>query len=209
MGILLIALYLAVLLLLCGYGLHRARLAWLCMRCQPPHRAKRLAPEQLPTVTVQLPIYNEATVVQRLLEEVSRLDYPRDKLEIQVLDDSDDETRVLAESMVDRLRDTGLDISYVRRPSREGYKAGALDYGLRRAKGELIAIFDADFVPPSDFLQATVGHFRQANVGMVQGRWGHLNRDASLLTGLQALMLDGHHLVENRARYSAGCYFNF
>jgi cellulose synthase/poly-beta-1,6-N-acetylglucosamine synthase-like glycosyltransferase len=209
MGFLLIALYLAVLLLLCGYGLHRARLAWLCLRCQPPHRAKRLLPEQLPTVTVQLPIYNEATVVQRLLDAVSHLEYPRDKLEIQVLDDSDDETRVLAESAVDRLRDGGLDITYVRRQSREGYKAGALDFGLRRAKGELIAIFDADFVPPPDFLQATVGHFRQANVGMVQGRWGHLNRDASLLTGLQALMLDGHHLVENRARYSAGCYFNF
>jgi cellulose synthase/poly-beta-1,6-N-acetylglucosamine synthase-like glycosyltransferase len=209
MGILLIALYLAVLLLLCGYGLHRARLAWLCLRCQPPHRAKLLPPEQLPTVTVQLPIYNEATVVQRLLEAVSRLDYPRDKLEIQVLDDSDDETRVLAESTVDRLRDGGLDIAYVRRPSREGYKAGALDHGLQCARGELIAIFDADFVPPPDFLTATVGHFRQANVGMVQARWGHLNRDASLLTGLQALMLDGHHLVENSARYSTGCYFNF
>jgi glycosyltransferase involved in cell wall biosynthesis len=209
MGILLIALYLAVLLLLCGYGLHRARLAWLCLRCQPPHRAKLLPADQLPTVTVQLPIYNEATVVQRLLDAVSRLEYPRDKLEIQVLDDSDDETRVLAEAAVDRLRDGGLDITYVRRPSREGYKAGALDYGLQRAKGEFIAIFDADFVPPPDFLNATMGHFRQANVGMVQGRWGHLNRDASLLTGLQALMLDGHHLVENRARYAAGCYFNF
>ncbi len=209
MGILLIALYLAVLLLLCGYGLHRARLAWLCLRCQPPHRIKPLPPEQLPTVTVQLPIYNEATVVQRLLEAVSRIDYPRDKLEIQVLDDSDDETRVLAEAAVDRLKDTGLDIQYVRRPSREGYKAGALDFGLRQSKGEFIAIFDADFVPPPDFLQAIMGHFRQANVGMVQARWGHLNRDASVLTGLQALMLDGHHLVENRARYSAGCYFNF
>jgi glycosyltransferase involved in cell wall biosynthesis len=209
MGILLIALYLAVLLLLCGYGLHRARLAWLCMRCQPPHQAKRLPPEQLPAVTVQLPIYNEATVVQRLLEAMSQLEYPRDKLEIQVLDDSDDETRVLAESTVDRLKDTGLDISYVRRSSREGYKAGALDFGLQRARGEFIAIFDADFVPPPDFLLETMGHFRQANVGMVQTRWGHLNRDASMLTGLQALMLDGHHMVENRARYSAGCYFNF
>jgi glycosyltransferase involved in cell wall biosynthesis len=209
MGIVLIALYLAVLLLLCGYGLHRARLAWLCLRCQPPHRVKRLPVDQLPTVTIQLPIYNEATVVQRLLDAVSRLDYPRDKLEIQVLDDSDDETRVLAEGAVDRLRDGGLEIMVVRRPSREGYKAGALDFGLRTAKGELIAIFDADFVPPPDFLQETVGHFRQANVGMVQGRWGHINRDASLLTSLQALMLDGHHMVENRARYSAGCYFNF
>src|SRR5262245_13795966 len=118
MGILLIALYLAVLLLLCGYGLHRARLAWLCLRCQPPHRAKSVPPDQLPVVTVQLPISNEATVGQRLLEAANRLEYPRDKLEIQVLDDSDDETRVLAESTVDRLRDGGLDITYVRRPSR-------------------------------------------------------------------------------------------
>jgi len=217
MGIVLIGLYLAVLLLLCGYGLHRARLAWLCFRYQPPLPPERIhlelldgaAMEELPVVTVQLPIYNEATVVQRLLEAAGRLSYPRDKLEIQVLDDSEDETRVLAESMVDRLRDTGLDISYVRRSSRAGYKAGALDHGLRRSRGELIAIFDADFVPPSDFLLATVGHFREPDVGMVQGRWGHLNRDASMLTGLQALMLDGHHLVENRARYSTGCYFNF
>jgi glycosyltransferase involved in cell wall biosynthesis len=231
MGIVLIALYLAVLLLLCGYGIHRARLAWLCLRCQPSLSADAAAGramlnsgaaqpsslpsggapagEVLPFVTVQLPIYNEATVVQRLLDAANALAYPRDRLEIQVLDDSDDETRVLAESMVHRLRDGGLDISYVRRSSREGYKAGALDFGLRRARGELIAIFDADFVPPPDFLLATVGHFRQPDVGMVQGRWGHLNRDASLLTGLQALMLDGHHLVENRARYAAGCYFNF
>src|SRR6187399_2540736 len=217
MGIVLIGLYLAVLLLLCGYGLHRARLAWQCFRYQPPLPPEPLrlelldgaAMEELPVVTVQLPIYNEATVVQRLLEAAGRLSYPRDKLEIQVLDDSEDETRVLAESMVNRLRDTGLDISYVRRPSRAGYKAGALDHGLRRSRGELIAIFDADFVPPSDFLLATVGHFREPDVGMVQCRWGHLNRDASMLTGLQALMLDGHHLVENRARYAAGCYFNF
>jgi cellulose synthase/poly-beta-1,6-N-acetylglucosamine synthase-like glycosyltransferase len=224
MGIVLIALYLAVLLLLCGYGIHRARLAWRCWRYQPSPPLETLqlpSPQgpldgaakkrldELPFVTVQLPIYNEATVVQRLLEAANALSYPRDKLEIQVLDDSDDETRVLAESMVHRLRDGGLDINYLRRTSREGYKAGALDYGLRSARGELIAIFDADFVPPPDFLLATVGHFREADVGMVQGRWGHLNRDASLLTNLQALMLDGHHLVENRARYSSGCYFNF
>jgi glycosyltransferase involved in cell wall biosynthesis len=209
MTIVLIALYLGVLLLLCGYGVHRARLAWLCLRCQPPRRAEPFSLEELPVVTIQLPIYNEATVVQRLLEAANRIDYPRDKLEIQVLDDSDDETRVIAEGMVHRLRDGGLDISYLRRTSREGYKAGALDYGLSRARGELIAIFDADFVPPADFLLETAGHFREPDVGMVQGRWGHLNRDASLLTGLQALMLDGHHLVENSARYASGCYFNF
>src|SRR3954454_3331365 len=124
MTIVLIALYLGVLFLLCGYGVHRARLAWLCLRCQPPHRAEPLSPEELPVVTLQLPIYNEATVVQRLLEAANRIDYPRDKLEIQVLDDSDDETRVIAESMVHRLRDGGLDINYLRRTSREGYKAG-------------------------------------------------------------------------------------
>jgi cellulose synthase/poly-beta-1,6-N-acetylglucosamine synthase-like glycosyltransferase len=209
MGTVLIALYLAVLLLLCGYGLHRARLAWLCLRCQPPSVPKQLEDGDLPSVTVQLPIYNEATVVQRLLEAAGRLDYPRDKLQVQVLDDSNDETRLLAEGMVSRLRDAGLDITYVRRPTREGYKAGALDFGLHTASGELIAIFDADFIPPEGFLRDTVPHFRDEGVGMVQARWGHLNRDASLLTGLQALMLDGHHLVENRARYASGCYFNF
>lgn len=209
MATVLIALYFVVLLLLCGYGLHRARLAWLCLRCQPRDAVRELDASALPQVTIQLPLYNEATVVQRLLEAVSRIDYPADRLEIQVLDDSNDETRVLAQIMVERLQRQGLDIQYVRRPSREGYKAGALDYGLATAKGELIAIFDADFVPNPDFLRAVVGHFAAPSVGMVQGRWGHLNRDASLLTALQALMLDGHHLVENRARYSAGCYFNF
>jgi cellulose synthase/poly-beta-1,6-N-acetylglucosamine synthase-like glycosyltransferase len=209
MGSLLIALYLAVLLLLCGYGLHRARLAWLCLRCQPPHRAKRLPAEQLPAVTVQLPIYNEATVVQRLLDAVSRLDYPRDKLEIQVLDDSDDETRVLAETAVDRLRDGGLDITYVRRPSREGYKAGALDHGLRSAKGEFIAIFDADFIPSPDFLRRTVPFFVDSGIAMVQARWGHINQDYSLLTKIQSILLDGHFVLEHGGRNRAGLFFNF
>jgi cellulose synthase/poly-beta-1,6-N-acetylglucosamine synthase-like glycosyltransferase len=205
----LIALYFIVLLLLCGYGLHRARLAWLCLRCQPRDAVREVDAAALPVVTIQLPLYNEATVVQRLLEAVSRMDYPADRLEIQVLDDSDDETRVLAQIMVERLQRQGLDIQYLRRATREGYKAGALEFGLKSAKGELIAIFDADFVPNSDFLKSVVGHFQQPGVGMVQARWGHLNRDASMLTSLQALMLDGHHLVENRARYAVGCYFNF
>jgi hypothetical protein len=205
----LIALYFIVLLLLCGYGLHRARLAWLCLRCQPRDAVREVDVAALPSVTIQLPLYNEATVVQRLLDAVSRMDYPADRLEIQVLDDSDDETRVLAQIAVERLQRQGLDIQYLRRPTREGYKAGALEFGLKSAKGELIAIFDADFVPNSDFLKSIVGHFQQPGVGMVQARWGHLNRDASLLTVLQALMLDGHHLVENRARYAVGCYFNF
>jgi glycosyltransferase involved in cell wall biosynthesis len=154
-------------------------------------------------------LYNEATVVERLLTAAGSIDYPRDRLEIQVLDDSSDETRVIAQRQVQALCDQGIDAVYVRRPNRHGYKAGALDYGLARAKGELVAVFDADFIPQPRFLRDVVGHFNDPGVGMVQTRWGHLNRDNSLLTGVQALMLDGHHLVENRARCAAGCFFNF
>lgn len=213
MHTLLIVLYLTVLLLLCCYGAHRAHLVWLCARYR-----KRLAlawcgraptQRELPRVTVQLPLYNEATVVARLLDAAGGIDYPADKLEIQVLDDSSDETRQLAESKVCELRAKGIDAVYVRRPNRVGYKAGALDYGLPRAKGELVAIFDADFIPQPDFLKDVVGHFEDPGVGMVQTRWGHINRDQSLLTSVEALMLDGHHLVENRARFGAGCMFNF
>lgn len=213
METLLVLLYFSVLLLLCCYGVHRAHLVLLCAR----HR-KALAAAQhtvevpdhaLPHVTVQLPLYNEATVVERLLDAAGTIDYPRDRLEIQVLDDSNDETRQIARAKVEQLRARGLDMVYVRRPNRVGYKAGALEYGLHRAKGELIAIFDADFVPQPRFLRDVVGHFQNPEVGMVQTRWGHLNRHHSLLTSIQALMLDGHHMVENRARFGSGCYFNF
>ena len=211
---LLVLLYFAVLLLLCGYGVHRAylvflvarhgrRLASLARTSQPPDAA------DLPAVTVQLPLYNEATVVARLLDAAGTIDYPREKLEIQVLDDSSDETRSIAQAKVEELRARGIDAVYVRRPNRVGYKAGALDYGLNTAKGELIAIFDADFVPQPDFLRDIVGHFSDPRIGMVQTRWGHMNREHSLLTAIQALMLDGHHLVENRARSGAGFFFNF
>lgn len=209
----LVVLYFAVLLLLCCYGVHRAHLVWLCLRyrrtLQRTSRTVVVAESELPSVTVQLPLYNEATVVARLLEAAARIDYPRDRLEIQVLDDSSDETRLIAEQHVERMRELGLDAVYVRRPSRHGYKAGALDYGLRRAKGELIAIFDADFVPQPNFLRDVVGHFQDPAIGMVQTRWGHMNREQSMLTRIQALMLDGHHMVENRARYASGCMFNF
>ncbi len=210
---LLVLAYFSVLLLLCGYGVHRAHLVILCARNRKKlARAARsivVAEEDLPSVTVQLPLYNEATVVARLLDAAGTIDYPRDRLEIQVLDDSCDETRELAEAKVRELRARGIDMVYVRRPNRVGYKAGALDYGLTRAKGELIAIFDADFVPQPDFLRDVVGHFQDPNIGMVQTRWGHMNRDHSLLTSIQALMLDGHHMVENRARFGAGHMFNF
>jgi cellulose synthase/poly-beta-1,6-N-acetylglucosamine synthase-like glycosyltransferase len=213
MQLALVLLYFAVLLLLCCYGVHRAHLVWQCLRYKRKldlaARTPVVLESNLPHVTVQLPLYNEATVVARLLEATAKIDYPRDRLQIQVLDDSSDETRAIAMDQVERMRALGIDAEYVRRPSRHGYKAGALDYGLTRAKGELIAIFDADFVPQPNFLRDIVGHFADPRIGMVQTRWGHMNRDHSLLTSVQALMLDGHHLVENRARYASGCMFNF
>ncbi|HTM44790.1 MAG TPA: glycosyltransferase [Polyangiaceae bacterium] len=209
----LVVLYFAVLLVLCTYGVHRAHLVYLCLRYKNQLlQATREVPvpeSLLPRVTIQLPLYNEATVVERLLEAVSHMVYPRDRFEVQVLDDSSDETRYLASAKVAKLCEAGIDAKYVRRPTREGYKAGALDYGLQTATGELVAIFDADFVPQPNFLRAVVGHFANPRVGMVQTRWAHLNRDHSLLTSVQALMLDGHHWVENRARFGSGCMFNF
>lgn len=227
--------YFAVLLLLAMYGLHRSHLVLTVLRLrkkltQMHDRTRAIEddadPEALPHVTIQLPLYNEATVVGRLLEATAQMAYPRSKLEIQVLDDSTDESRQMARAKVESLResppalpegtradwDGPLDMVYIHRVDRTGYKAGALDAGLKVAKGELIAIFDADFVPGSRFLRDLVPHFvgeDNAKVGMVQARWGHMNRDRSLLTRVQALMLDGHHLVENRARAAAGWLFNF
>jgi cellulose synthase/poly-beta-1,6-N-acetylglucosamine synthase-like glycosyltransferase len=213
MQILLLAAYCSVLLVLCTYGVHRAHLVYQCFRhrrrIQVGEQRVTVVEEQLPSVTVQLPIFNEATVAARLIEATGKLDYPAHKLEIQVLDDSTDETVRIAREAVDALKARGIDAQHVRRPNRHGYKAGALDYGLNTAKGELVAIFDADFVPQSSFLREVVGHFQDERIGMVQTRWGHMNRDASLFTQVQALMLDGHHMVENRARFGAGHLFNF
>ncbi len=215
------AAYFAVLLALAMYGLHRSHLVWTVLRHQ--RRVKNLKEgvpalpvegllenDSLPYVTLQLPLYNEATVADRLLEHAAAIEWPRSRYEIQVLDDSTDETRALVRQKVDQLREKGLDVVYIHRVDRTGYKAGALDNGLRVAKGELVAIFDADFLPQPDFLRAVVPHFiDDARVGMVQARWGHINREHSILTRTQALMLDGHHLVENRARAAAGWLFNF
>ena len=207
--------YFAVLLFLSAYGFHRSHLVFQCWR----HRRRLsanvrfgqepLGAEEFPSVTLQLPLFNEATVAVRLLETVAQMDYPRDRLEIQVLDDSTDETRQLARAAVERIRRRGVDMVYVHRTNRVGYKAGALAAGLRVAKGDLVAVFDADFLPQPSFLRSCIGHFRDGRVGMVQTRWGHLNRDHSSLTKVQALMLDGHHMVENRARFAAGNLFNF
>ncbi|HET7540831.1 MAG TPA: cellulose synthase family protein [Polyangiaceae bacterium] len=213
MQIVLLALYCTVLLVLCTYGAHRASLVYQCMRYKRridrASRAVTVPESELPSVTVQLPLYNEATVVRRLLDAAGALDYPSDRLELQVLDDSTDETQAIARAAVEDLRERGINAVYLRRPDRHGYKAGALDFGLAQASGELIAIFDADFVPNPSFLKEIVGHFSDSRIGMVQTRWEHMNRDHSLLTSIQALMLDGHHMVENRARFGAGNMFNF
>ncbi len=212
--IILVSLYFLVLAGLCTLGAHRAVTVYLCRknrrvieRHQRP--VARFSEAELPVITIQLPLYNEATVAARLIEAAGRFDYPKDRFEIQVLDDSSDETRTIAAQKVEELVARGVDAHYVRRSDRHGYKAGALDFGLRTAKGELVAMFDADFIPRPSFLRDVVHHFVEPKVGMVQTRWAHLNRDTNLLTKVQALMLDGHHLVENCARFGSGCYFNF
>ncbi len=240
MQIVLCVAYFLVLGLLASYGLHRSHLVFTCWRNRKKLAITKLGvpaltadfsvpsadDDALPHVTIQLPLYNEATVAERLLDYTARIEYPRSKLEIQVLDDSNDETAALVRRHVARLVASnppeasgppqngsvagGVDVVYLHRTDRTGYKAGALDAGLKRAKGELVAVFDADFLPEPDFLRRVVPHFLEdAKVGMVQARWGHLNREANLLTRVQALMLDGHHLVENRARYASGWLFNF
>lgn len=166
-------------------------------------------PIALPFVTVQLPVYNELYVVERLIRQVCLLDYPVDKLEIQVLDDSDDETAEVIDKVTAEYQARGFDIKVVRRPERVGFKAGALQHGLELARGEYIAIFDADFMPHPDFLINTLGHFSSPKVGMVQTRWGHLNRNYSWITKMQAFGLDAHFSVEQTGRSASGSFINF
>ncbi|MEL7058867.1 MAG: cellulose synthase family protein [Acidobacteriota bacterium] len=209
MSTLILAVYYATLGVLALYGVHRMVLVvgWWQAR-----RRSETAPEppaEWPVVTVQLPIFNERYVAHRLIEAVANLDYPRDRLEIQVLDDSIDDTRELVAKQVAELRAEGVDIHHLHREDRSGFKAGALAAGLTSAAGDLLAVFDADFVPQRDFLRAVVPHFGDPDVGMVQARWGHLNRDYSLLTRVQAVLLDGHFVIEHAARHRGGCLFNF
>lgn len=194
--------------LLAVFGLHRLYLVALRLRAGGP-RELRDAPDRWPALTVQLPLYNEAWVAERLLDAVARLDYPRDRLQVQVLDDSDDGSERRLAGIVARLQDRGLRVEHHHRRDRAGYKAGALAEGLRSATGELICVFDADFVPPPDFLRRTVPAFDDPGIGMVQARWGHLNRDHSLLTRLQAVLLDAHFAIEQAARNASGRFFNF
>jgi cellulose synthase/poly-beta-1,6-N-acetylglucosamine synthase-like glycosyltransferase len=204
-----LAAYFFVLIVLAIYGWHRYYLVYLYMRNRGNGAKPGPAPDPLPVVTIQLPLYNEMYVADRLIESVCRIDYPRDLLEIQVLDDSTDETRSIAELAVNRFAADGIDIKYLHRTDRTGFKAGALEAGLRTARGEFIAIFDADFIPTADFLRQLVPHFCDPQVGMVQARWGHINQDYSLLTKIQSILLDGHFVLEHGGRNRAGRFFNF
>ncbi len=201
--------YFGVLVLLSIYGAHRYFMAFLYYK----HKYNNTDPKPfvgtLPRVTIQLPLFNEMYVCERLIDSVCGIEYPRDRLEIQVLDDSTDETERLARASVERWRERGLDIVYIHRANRAGFKAGALENGLKQASGDLIAVFDADFVPQAQFLRLTVPYFSDDQVGMVQVRWGHLNRGFSLLTQAQAIMLDGHFIIEHTARNRSGRFFNF
>jgi cellulose synthase/poly-beta-1,6-N-acetylglucosamine synthase-like glycosyltransferase len=202
--------YFAVMILLSFYGIHRYTMCYQYFKYRknynpnPPSHFR-----ELPFVTVQLPIFNEQFVIDRLIEAVCAMEYPREKLEIQVLDDSTDETTAVASSIVDRYAVLGHPIVYIHRTNRQGFKAGALDAGLKVAKGQFIAIFDADFVPPPDWVMKVIHHFAQPEIGMVQTRWTHLNRDYSMLTKIEAILLDGHFVLEHGARARSGEFFNF
>ncbi|HZQ17502.1 MAG TPA: cellulose synthase family protein [Terriglobales bacterium] len=202
--------YFVVLILLATYGIHRYTLVYLYYKNK---KKQTTDPEtkfaELPLVTVQLPIFNEQYVIDRLLQAVCRLDYPREKLDIQVLDDSTDETVDVARDLVEHYASQGYPISYHHRTNRAGYKAGALHEGLKSAKGEFVTIFDADFVPPADFLQRTIHHFLDEKVGMVQTRWTHINRNYSFLTEVEAILLDGHFVLEHSGRARSDVFFNF
>ncbi|PYU80717.1 MAG: glycosyl transferase family 2, partial [Acidobacteria bacterium] len=205
--------YFAVLLVLAVYGLHRY---WLVYDYFAYSKNLPPAPPPVadwPRVTVQLPIFNERYVIERLVEAVSRFDYPRELLDVQVLDDSTDETCEVARACVERHAAQGMRIVHLHRRNREGYKAGALENGLKTAKGEFVAIFDADFLPEPDFLLRTIPYFMNpqggGKIGMVQTRWTYLNSDYSLLTNVQTILLDGHFVVEHGARSRRGTFFNF
>ncbi len=202
--------YFIVLIILAAYGAHRYWLVYLYYKHKKNKTKEPSAHfDEPPRVTVQLPIFNEQYVVERLLDAVCRLDYPREKLDIQLLDDSTDETVEVARILVERYAALGNPVVCLHRDNREGFKAGALEAGLKTAKGEFVAIFDADFVPPSDFLLKCIHHFTDPKVGMVQTRWTHINRNYSLLTQVEAILLDGHFVLEHSGRSRSGVFFNF
>jgi cellulose synthase/poly-beta-1,6-N-acetylglucosamine synthase-like glycosyltransferase len=201
--------YILALCILFAFGLHGLVMVYYYHKTKAFRHPPAEHPEELPLVTIQLPLYNELYVVDRLIESVCAMDYPKDKMEIQVLDDSTDETVHATRALVEEYRNRGFDIAYVHRVDREGYKAGALKHGMTTSRGEFIAIFDADFVPKPDFLKSTIAHFTHPRIGMVQTRWEHLNEEYSFLTRAQALALDGHFVIEQQVRNKAGFFINF
>lgn len=201
--------YLVILFLLSIYGANRYYTIYLFKK----HRHDKIVPlakfDSLPKVTIQLPVFNEKYVVERLIDYVSRIRYPRELLEIQVLDDSTDDTTEIARKKCEEKKREGFNINYIHRTDRAGFKAGALENGLNVTDGEFIAVFDADFLPPEDFLERTIHYFTDENIGMLQARWDHVNRRYSLLTECQSILLDGHFMIEHTARNRSGRFFNF
>ena len=206
---LLLTIYFIALTILFGFGIHGIVLLYYYRKTKLQDTQEVEQKGDWPLVTIQLPMFNELYVVERLIGSICEIDYPKDKLEIQVLDDSTDETQALAKKLCLEYEAKGFDISYIHRVDRTGYKAGALKEGLKIAKGEFVAIFDADFVPKKDFLKRTVPHFQNEKVGMVQTRWEHINGDESYLTKAQAIALDGHFVIEQQVRNKAGFFINF
>lgn len=196
---------------ICVYGLHRYWLVWQFLRDKNIRTSPEPAGhfEELPAITVQLPMFNERRVAERIITAACALDYPRDRLQIQVLDDSTDESAEVVRSCCSRMASAGHQIELLHRSEREGFKGGALAAGLKSASGEFIAVFDADFVPPAEILRRTIHYFTDPNIGLVQAEWSHLNRHQSLLTECQAMFLDGHFVVEQTTRSRNQRWFNF
>jgi cellulose synthase/poly-beta-1,6-N-acetylglucosamine synthase-like glycosyltransferase len=201
--------YFFVMTVLAVYGIHRYALVYNYYKNRKHVAGPPPEISVWPRVTVQLPIYNEKYVIERLVEAITAFDYPRELLDIQVLDDSTDETREVARDCVERYRQLGVPVSYIHRDNREGFKAGALQEGLKSARGEFVAIFDADFIPPADFLRRTVPYFVDQKLAMVQTRWSYINRHYSPLTEVEAILLDGHFVIEHSSRFRSGLFFNF
>ncbi|MAB40073.1 MAG: glycosyl transferase family 2 [Aequorivita sp.] len=208
-----ITIYSIALLLILMYALAQLNLLFNYLSARKHHKNSPTfdfsKEEEIPFVTIQLPVYNELYVMERLLDNIAEIDYPKDKLEIQVLDDSTDESFEETAKHIQEIQKTGLDIQHVTRENRLGYKAGALKEGLKTAKGEYIAIFDADFLPKKNWLKNTIPYFKDPEIGVVQTRWGHLNRDYSILTRVQAFALDAHFTLEQVGRNSKGHFINF
>ena len=206
-----VILYFTILTLLAILGIYRMRMVYQFWRYRhiTPQPKRRFTKAELPFITVQLPLFNELYVVERLLKSVTELDYPRHLLEIQVLDDSTDDTVNIAVAAVEKYRGQGINIHYIHRNDRTGFKAGALENGMKQAKGQLMAIFDADFTPRPDCLRKMVDFFTDERIGVVQMRWGHINANYSLLTRIQEILLDGHFVIEQTSRNRTGAFFNF